>query len=266
MSASSPTASSHLLLERRGAVTLLTVNRPDKLNALSRQTLAEIERAVDAFRRDAGQGVLIVTGAGDRSFVSGADIAELAALDARGAEELSRFGQGVMDRIERSPKPVLAAVNGYAFGGGCELALACHVRLASENAVLGLPEVGLGLIPGYGGTQRLPRLVGAGRAIELIATGRRVKADEALAIGLVSRVLAPDRLLAEAEALALAILKNGPLAVAAALEAVQRGVELPLDAGLRLESGLFGLLAASEDMHEGLKAFLEKRPANFQRR
>jgi enoyl-CoA hydratase len=266
MDASSSAAFSHLLLERHGPVTVLSVNRPDRLNALSRETLVELDRAVSAFRGDAAQGALIVTGAGEKSFVSGADIAELAALDARGAEALSRLGQGVMDRIEGSPKPVLAAVNGYAFGGGCELALACHIRLASENAVLGLPEVGLGIIPGYGGTQRLPRLVGLGRAIELIVTGRRVKADEALGLGLVSRVLPLDRLRAEAEALALAILRNGPLAVTAALEAVQRGSQLPLEAGLRLESGLFGLVAASEDMHEGLKAFLEKRPASFQRR
>jgi enoyl-CoA hydratase len=172
----------------------------------------------------------------------------------------------VFEALERSPKPVIAAVNGYAFGGGCELALACHVRIASENAVLGLPEVSLGVIPGYGGTQRLPRLVGPGRALELILSGRRVKADEAEKIGLVNRVVPLAALREEAEKLAQAMLKNGPLALASALEAVTRGMQLPLDQGLRLESGLFGVLASSEDMHEGLKAFLEKRPARFQRK
>jgi enoyl-CoA hydratase len=168
-----------------------------------------------------------------------------------------------MDLIERSAKPVIAALNGFALGGGCELALACHVRIAAENAVLGLPEVGLGAIPGYGGTQRLPRVIGLGRAIELVVTGRRVRADEALALGLVSRVVPQAGLLAEAESLALAILRNGPLAVAAALEVMRDGMQLSLGAGLRLESGTFGRLAASEDMHEGLRAFVEKRPADF---
>jgi len=255
-----------LLLEPRGPVTVLKVNRPDRLNALSRDTLGQIGRAVRAFADDPAQGALIVTGAGEKSFVAGADIAELAALGPAEAEEYSRSGQAVMDQIERSVKPVIAAINGYALGGGCELALACHLRLASENAVLGLPEVGLGAIPGYGGTQRLPRIIGLGRAVELIVTGRRVRADEALALGLVSRVVPQSALLAEAEALALAILRNGPLAVAAALEAVREGIQLPLDAGLRLESEKFGRLAASEDMHEGLRAFIDKRPADFQGR
>jgi enoyl-CoA hydratase len=252
-----------LLLEARGPVTVLTVNRPDRLNALDRALLGQIGRAVAAFAGDPAQGALVVTGAGEKSFVAGADIAELAALGPAEAQEYSRSGQAVMDRIEASAKPVIAAVNGFALGGGCELALACHVRLAAENAVLGLPEVGLGTIPGYGGTQRLPRLVGYGRALELIVTGRRVRADEALALGLVSRVVPRAALLAEAESLALAILRNGPLAVAAALEAMRRGAHLPLDAGLRLESEGFGRLAASADMHEGLRAFLEKRPAAF---
>jgi enoyl-CoA hydratase len=256
----------NLVLERRGSVTVLSVQRPEVLNALNRETLTEIEQAAQAFRADPEQGALIVTGGGEKSFISGADIQELADLDAPAAEEASRFGQRVLDLLEQSPKPVIAAVNGYAFGGGCELALACHVRIASDNAVLGLPEVSLGIIPGYGGTQRLPRLVGPGRAYELIATGRRVKADEAERIGLVNRVVPRADLLAEAEALAQAMLKNGPLAVAAALECVRRGLSLPLPDGLRFESAQFGMLAASEDMHEGLKAFLEKRPAKFQRR
>jgi len=255
-----------LLIQPRGPVTVLTVNRPERLNALSRDILEQIGRAVRAFAADPAQGALVVTGAGEKSFVAGADIAELAALGPAEAEEYSRSGQSVMDLIEGSAKPVIAAINGYALGGGCELALACHVRIAAENAVLGLPEVGLGAIPGYGGTQRLPRLIGLGHAIELVVTGRRVRADEALALGLVSRVVPQAALLAEAESLALAILKNGPLAVAAALEAVRNGVALPLDAGLRLEREKFGRLAASEDMHEGLRAFLEKRPADFQGR
>jgi enoyl-CoA hydratase len=255
-----------LTLERRGPVTVLSVNRPDVLNALNRETLGEIDLAARAFVLDPQQGALIVTGAGEKSFISGADINELAVLDPRGAEDISRFGQNVLRVLDRSPKPVIAAVNGYAFGGGCELALACHMRLASENAVLGLPEVGLGIIPGYGGTQRLPRLVGTGRALELILSGRRIKADEAERIGLVNRVVPREKLLDEAEQLALSMARNGPLAVAAALEAVQRGTSLPLEDGLRLESGLFGILAASEDMHEGLRAFLEKRKPEFRRR
>jgi enoyl-CoA hydratase len=266
MTVTATPAYKNLLVEQRGAVTVMFVNRPDVLNALNRETLAEIEACARQFNGDPAQGALIVTGAGEKSFISGADINELAVLDPRGAEDISRFGQRVLEALERSPKPVIAAVNGYAFGGGCELALACHMRLASENAVLGLPEVSLGIIPGYGGTQRLPRLVGTGRALEIMLSGRRVKADEAERIGLVNRVVPRDQLLAEAEKLAQAILKNGPLAVAAVLEAVQRGLQLGLDDGLRLESGLFGILAASEDMHEGLKAFLEKRPARFQRK
>ncbi|HTM58246.1 MAG TPA: enoyl-CoA hydratase-related protein [Candidatus Udaeobacter sp.] len=253
-------------IENRGAVRVLFVHRPEVLNALNRETLGEIDQAVAQFIDDGAAGALIVTGSGEKSFISGADINELAVLDSRGAEEISRFGQRAVGRLEDSPKPVIAAINGFAFGGGCELALACHIRLASENAVLGLPEVGLGIIPGYGGTQRLPRLIGMGRALELILSGRRVKADEALAIGLVQRVVPRDQLLDQATELAAAILKNGPLAVSAALESVRRGLETPLSDALRLESALFGILASSRDMHEGLRAFLEKRPAQFERR
>jgi enoyl-CoA hydratase len=256
----------NLRVEARGAVTVLYVHRPDVLNALNRETLGEIDLAGSRFLEDVAQGALIVTGSGEKSFISGADINELAVLDPRGAEDISRFGQRVVDKLEQSPKPVIAAVNGYAFGGGCELALACHMRFASENAVLGLPEVSLGIIPGYGGTQRLTRLIGLGRALELILSGRRVKADEALTLGIVNRVLPREALLDETIKFAEGVLKNGPLAVAAALEAARRGSEMPLPDGLRLESSLFGILAASHDMHEGLKAFLEKRPAKFERR
>jgi enoyl-CoA hydratase len=266
MASTTTTAYRNLLIERQGGITVLFIQRPDVLNALNRETLGEIEDFTRQFNADPEPGALIVTGSGDKSFISGADINELAVLDPRGAEDISRFGQRVLDGLERSPKPVIAAINGYAFGGGCELALACHIRLASENAVLGLPEVSLGIIPGYGGTQRLPRLIGMGRALELITSGRRVKADEAERIGLVNRVVPREQLMPEAMKLAQAILKNGPLAVTAVLEAIARGRDLPMDAALRLESGLFGILAASEDMHEGLKAFLEKRPAQFQRK
>lgn len=253
-------------IERRGRVTLLIVDRPDKLNAIDRHTLGEIAEAARAFIADPDQGALIVTGGGTKAFISGADIGELQPLGPAAAEEISRFGQGVVELLERSPKPVIAAVNGYAFGGGCELALACHMRLASENAVMGLPEVKLGIIPGYGGTQRLPRLIGPGRALELILSARSIKADEAERIGLVNRVVPQAELLDEAVKLAEAMLSNGPLAVEAALECVVRGMSLPLDQGLRFESGRFGILASSEDMHEGLQAFLDKRKADFHRR
>jgi len=266
MTTATAPAYKNLQIERREAVTILTVHRPEVLNALNRETLGEIEDCATRFREDASQGALVVTGAGEKSFISGADINELAVLDPRGAEDISRFGQRVLDLLDTATKPVIAAVNGYAFGGGCELALACHMRLASENAVIGLPEVSLGIIPGYGGTQRLPRLVGRGRALELILTGRRVKAEEAERIGLVNRVVPREKLLDEAIALARAILKNGPLAVEAVLESVHRGASLPLADALRFESGFFGILAASEDMHEGLNAFLEKRPAQFKRK
>jgi len=266
MSTSTLPASANLRLERRDAVTVLFVNRPQVLNAINRATLEEIDVAVRAFVEDPEQGALVFTGQGEKAFISGADINELAVLGPAAAEDISRFGQRVVDQLEQSPKPVIAAVNGFAFGGGCELALACHMRLASENAVLGLPEVKLGIIPGYGGTQRLPRLIGPGRALELILSGRNVKAEEAERIGLVNRVVPQAELVNEAVKLAQAILKNGPLAVAAALECVVRGMQLPLEQGLRFESGRFGILAASEDMHEGLNAFLEKRPAAFKRR
>ncbi len=266
MTASATVTYRFLKLEHRGPVTVLHVHRPEVLNALNRDTLAEIDAATRRFVEAPGEEALIVTGSGEKSFISGADINELAVLDPRGAEDVSRFGQAVVARLEASPKPVIAAINGYAFGGGFELALACHMRFASENAVMGLPEVSLGIIPGYGGTQRLPRLIGPGRATELVLSGRRVKAEEAERIGIVNRVFPREQLLEETEKIALGILKNGPLAVEAALEAVQRGMQLPLDQGLRFESGRFGMLAASADMHEGLNAFLEKRPARFERR
>src|SRR5207244_2891120 len=233
------------------------------LNALNAQTVGEIYRAFLEARDDDAVRAGIVTGAGEKAFVAGADINELAAQTPISGKETAQRGQEVLQFIERFPKPVIAAVNGYALGGGCELSLACHIRLASENAVFGLPEVTLGIIPGYGGTQRLPRLVGLGRALEITLTARRVKADEAERIGLVNRVGPQPQLVDEAVRLAETILKNGPLAVGAALDATLRGVGLTIEDGERLESVRFGVLAASEDMHEGMKAFIEKRSAQF---
>jgi enoyl-CoA hydratase len=255
-----------LTLERRDQVAILTLSRPEKLNALNQALLTELEHAVSALQADTSLRVVVVTGAGEKAFVAGADIGELAVLDTRGAEAASAFGSRIFRRLETGPLAVIAAVNGFALGGGCELALACHIRIASENAKFGLPEVGLGIIPGYGGTQRLPRLVGLGMASELIATGRMVDAEEALRIGLVNRVVPLASLLDEALAMAQKIAANAPLAVAAALEAARRGLDLDLDQGLRFESTLFGILGSTEDMHKGLAAFVEKKKASFEGR
>jgi enoyl-CoA hydratase len=263
---SAPRTYQHLLVERQGPVAVVTLSRPEKYNALNRALLAELDHAVDGLRADTSVRAVVVTGAGDKAFVSGADIGELAVLDTRGAEEASAFGSRIFRKLETGPWLVIAAVNGFALGGGCELALACHVRIASEAARFGLPEVGLGIIPGYGGTQRLPRLVGLGMASELIATGRMVNATEALAIGLVNRVVPAAELLPAALALAAQAAANAPLAVAAALEAARRGLDSDLDQGLRLESTLFGILGSTADMHAGLAAFLEKKKATFEGR
>lgn len=256
----------NLALERRDAVAIVTVSREAKLNALNRATLGEIDHAFAAIAADETVRAVVITGAGAKSFVAGADIGELSVLDTRGAEEASAYGSAIFRRIERSRAPVIAAVNGFALGGGCELAIACHIRLAADTARFGLPEVGLGIIPGYGGTQRLPRLVGFGRAAELIASGRMVDAEEALRIGLVNRVVPPAELLPAALELAGKIAQNAPLAVAAALEAARVGLETDLDTGLRLESSLFGMLGSTQDMHDGLSAFVEKKKIAFQGR
>jgi enoyl-CoA hydratase len=255
-----------LTVERRDQVAIVTLSRPEKLNALNHALLGELDHAITALAADASLRVLVVTGAGEKAFVAGADIGELAVLDTRGAEAASAFGSRVFRKLETGPQTVIAAVNGFALGGGCELALACHIRLASENAKFGLPEVGLGIIPGYGGTQRLPRLVGLGIASELIATGRMVDAAEALDIGLVNRVVPLASLLEEALALAGKIAANAPLAVAAALEAARRGLDTDLDQGLRFESTLFGILGSTQDMHDGLSAFVDKRKPKFEGR
>jgi enoyl-CoA hydratase/carnithine racemase len=217
-------------------------------------------------KREAATRVVIITGSGDRAFVAGADINELADISPAQAKELAQRGQHVFDLIENLGKPVIAAINGFALGGGCELALACHLRVAADGAKIGQPEVKLGLIAGYGGTQRLPRLIGEGRALELLLTGEPVDAAEAFRLGLVNRVVPREKLLDECRALAKKILAAGPVAVRLTLEAVGRGLALSLDEGLALEADLFGLVAATPDMKEGTRAFLEKRPARFQGR
>src|SRR4029453_15335577 len=250
----------NLLVETREGITFVTVNRPDKLNALNDATVAEIDAAFAAVAADPAVRGVILTGAGEKAFVAGADIAELATQSPVDGKERSIRGQRVLDRIETLGKPVIAAVNGFALGGGCELALACHVRIASENAKLGTPEVKLGLMLGYGGTPRLPRLVGKGRALEMLLTGEMVDAQEALRIGLVNRVVPLDRLLAEAEGLLRKMLANRPTSVRLTLRAVNAGLEMPLREAQVFEATLFGLLCTTEDMKEGTKAFLEKRP------
>jgi len=253
----------NLLYEATDGVARLTVNRPDRLNALDRETLLEIAAALDAFERDGAAKALILTGAGPKAFVAGADIAELAKQGPMEAREYALIGQGILGRLAGAPKPTIAAVNGFALGGGLELALACMIRVASQNASLGLPEVTLGLIPGFGGTQRLARLVGRGRALEMILTGDRIDASEASRIGLVNKVVPAEDLIGACETMARTMLSRGPVAVRLAIEAVNRGMEMPLAEGLALEATLFGLLAATEDAKEGTRAFLEKRKPGF---
>lgn len=256
----------HILWEVRDRIGFLTVNRPEVLNALNRAAVEEIGAAVDAAAADPEVGALILTGAGDKAFVAGADIKELAGQDPLQGRDYALSGQRVLSRLETLGKPSIAAVNGFALGGGCELAMACTIRIASETARFGQPEVNLGLIPGYGGTQRLGRLVGKGLALDLALTGRMIDAAEALRIGLVSRVTAPAELLPTAKQIAGTLLEKGPVAVRFVIEAVNRGLELPLEEALHLEATLFGLACATEDMKEGTRAFLEKRPARFRGR
>ena len=252
-----------LKLDLVDRIATVTVNRPDKLNALNDATMRELGELVEQVRADDAIRGVIMTGAG-RAFVAGADIAELRAKNATQVYRLAREGQHVFRRIETSPKPMIAAVNGFALGGGCELAMSCHVRLASESAKFGQPEVKLGVIPGYGGTQRLARLVGRGRALQLLMTGEMIDAAEAYRIGLVNRVVpANESVVDAARAVLQQMLANAPLALAQCIEAVNRGSDLPLDAALALEAAAFGLLAATEDMQQGTAAFLEKRAPVF---
>jgi enoyl-CoA hydratase len=253
----------NILYEKRDNIAYITFNRPAKLNALNRKTMEELRDALADAREDASVRVLILTGAGEKAFVAGADIGELAQQDPVTGKEMGLFGQSVLRMLETLGKPSIAAINGYALGGGCELALACTIRLASRTAKIGQPEVKLGIIPGYGGTQRLPRLVGKGMAHELILTGEPISAEEAMRIGLVNHVHEPAELLPAAEALAKKIIEKAPLAVKFAMEAVEHGMEMPQEEGLFLEATLFGLCCATEDMKEGTRAFLEKRPAQF---
>jgi len=252
-----------LLFELADGIARITINRPDKLNALNATVIAELGDAVTRVETDAAVRAVILTGAGPKAFVAGADITELAEQKPLDGKARSLLGQQVFRRLERCGKPVIAAVNGFALGGGCELAMACHIRIASENARFGQPEVKLGIGPGYGGTVRLPRLVGRGRALELLLTGEMIDAAEAYRIGLVNRVVAADRLLPETETMARTILENGPLAIQACLEAVDAGQDSTLDQALLLEANHFGLLSATSDMKEGTKAFVEKRKPVF---
>jgi enoyl-CoA hydratase len=256
----------NLVVQVQDRIGRITVNRPEKLNALNRATLEEIDAAFAAMGSDPAVGAILLTGAGAKAFIAGADINELARQTPVEGREYTLFGQGVLDRIESLGKPVLAAVNGYALGGGCEIALACTLRFASSAARFGQPEVNLGIIPGYGGTQRLARLIGRGRAQEMILTGEMIDAAEAHRIGLVNAVVAPEELIPRTESVARTILSKGPLAVRYALDAVHRGLDMPAREGLAYEAALFSVLCASEDMKEGTKAFLEKRKAEFRGR
>ena len=244
---------------RTGRIATLTVNRPDKLNALDNAVIGDLSKAIEKLSADRAVGAIILTGAGDKAFVAGADIAMLATQSVLEGTANSRLGQQLTLAMERSPKPILAAINGYALGGGLELALACDLRFAAAGARLGLPEVGLGLIPGYGGTQRLTRLLGTGRALEMILTGEPVEAEHAHRIGLVNGVFEPRKLLPEVKKVAQKILSRGPHAVAIAKQAVHRGLHMSLQDGLRLEADLFGMISSTEEMREGTQAFLEKR-------
>ena len=255
---------STLLLDIRDGIALITVNRPDKLNALNDTVITELGEVAARIAQDDSIRAAILTGAGPKAFVAGADIAQLAECDSARAHILSEKGSHTFRRLERSDKPIVAAVNGFALGGGCELAMACHFRIASENARFGQPEVKLGISPGYGGTVRLPRLVGRGRALELLMSAGMIDAQEAWRIGLVNRVVPADQLIPECEKLLRTILENAPLAVAVCLQMVDQQEELTLDEALARESRRFGELAGTGDFREGTAAFVEKRKAGFQ--
>jgi enoyl-CoA hydratase len=253
----------NLLFEVKDQIGYLTFNRPKVLNALNRKTVEELGDCLTRARDDKAVRVLILTGAGEKAFIAGADINELALRTPVDGKEFSLFGQEILHQLETMGKPSIAAINGFALGGGCELALACTMRIASKSARLGQPEVKLGIIPGYGGSQRLARLCGKGVAHELVLTGEMISAEEALRIGLVNHVTEPADLIPAAEAIAKKIIANAPLAVKFAMEAIEHGMEMSQEEGLFLEAALFGLCCATDDMREGTRAFLEKRPAQF---
>src|SRR6476469_8095910 len=259
-------ALANVLYEKKGSIAYVTVNRPKVLNALNTPTWTDLQAAFEDAKADASVHGVILTDAGDKAFIAGADISELAHVDAYDAEESSRFGQKVLDLVENLGKPVIAAINGFALGGGCETAMACTIRVAVDSAKFGQPEVALGLVPGGGGTQRLPRLVGKGRALQLILSGEMISAQEAYRIGLVNEIVPPAELITRAEAILRKIASNAPIAVKFALEAANKGLETSQDEGLLLEASYFGLCAATEDKKEGTSAFLEKRAPKVQGR
>jgi enoyl-CoA hydratase len=253
----------NLITKIENIIGWIFINRPDKLNALNAKTIKELYLAFMAFQNDDAVKVVILTGSGDKAFIAGADIAELTELNGSSAKDYILKGQELTRVMEYFKKPVIAAVNGFALGGGTEMALACHIRVASDNAKLGQPEVKLGLIPGYGGTQRLPRLVGKGKAMELILTGKIIGAEEALQIGLVNKVVPQSELLPTCEALAKEIAANGPLALEYSISSINKGLENTLNEGLFIEADFFNKACTTEDSKEGTLAFLEKRKANF---
>lgn len=251
-------------LEKKNHIAYVTIDRPKVLNALNAATMGELQEVFTDLAADSGTRVVILTGGGEKSFVAGADINELAKNNPVEAKAYTHRGQAVLDLIENLGKPVIACINGFALGGGCEIAMACTMRLATENAKLGQPEVKLGIIPGFGGTQRLPRLVGTGLAMQILLTGEMISAQEAHRIGLVNEVVPGDRLIARAEEIAAKIISNAPLAIQYCMEAVNQGLNMTLQEGLFLEATLFSVCCATEDKNEGTRAFLEKRAANFQ--
>ena len=253
----------HILVERDGGVATITINRPKVLNALSTATLDELRRAILALKHDDGVRAVIMTGAGDRSFIAGADINELAQQTPIGGREHAIRGQHVLDLIENMGKPVIAAINGYALGGGCELAMACTIRIAADTAKLGQPEINLGIIPGYAGTQRLSRLIGRGRALELLLTGDQITAVDAYRLGLVNRVVTSANLMGEARKLAQALAAKAPIAVRYIIDAVNKGLQMPMPDAQVFEATLFGLVSTTDDMREGTAAFLEKRDPDW---
>jgi enoyl-CoA hydratase len=253
----------NLQIERDGAVAIVTISRPKVLNALNTQTMDELRRTILAFRHDGSVRAVVLTGAGEKSFVAGADINELAVQTPAGGREHALRGQHVLDLIENMGKPVIAAVNGFALGGGCELAMACTLRIAAENARFGQPEINLGIMPGYAGTQRLARLVGGGRALEILLTGDQLTAQEAHRLGLVNRVVPAAELMTEARRLAAALASKAPIAVRYIIDAVNKGTRMTLPEAQVFEATLFGLVASTEDMREGTRAFLEKRKPEF---